>query len=321
MPNSTQSSLPSHVRPHMLFAVLGLASVALFWTPLQQLVALSLSDRPYAYILVVPVISAFFLYLERRKEFREVAFCPRVGLPLAAVALATYGLIAFQVVNIPAEYSLSVIVFALVLVWAAVFTLCYGLRTLTAAKFPVLLLLLLVPIPPHLMDRIVTSLQWGSAEATYVLFSLAGVPMFRDGVRFELPGIGIEIAEECSSIHSACALFITALLVGHLFLKSLRTKVCLSLLSIPIAMLTNAVRIVTIWFLATKVDVGFLYGNLHRNGGILFSLISLLVLMVFLSLMQKLERRGQRAGDASEDQVGVSPESDGVTASVPDRIG
>ncbi len=309
-----QSSLPSHARHNLLFSVLGFASVALFWAPLQQLEALSLSDRPYAYILVVPAICGFILYLERRKEFSRIEFCPTVGLPLMAAALVIYGLITLQVVKIPSEYWLPVVVLTLVLGWTAIFTLCYGLHTLRAAKFPVLLLLLLVPIPSHLMDRIVTALQWGSAEATYQLFTLAGVPMFRDGVRFELPGIGIEIAEECSSIHSACALFITALLVGHLFLKSLRTKVCLSLMSIPIAMFTNAVRIVTIWFLATKVNVGFLYGNLHRNGGILFSLISLLVLMGSLNLLHKLERRGQRKRDASEDQVSVSDEADGLVA-------
>jgi hypothetical protein len=57
-------------------------------------------------------------------------------------------------------------------------------------------------------------------------------------------------------------------------------------------MLTNAVRIVAIWFLATKVDVGFMYGNLHRNGGILFSLISLSLLMSLLWLLRKSEGKG-----------------------------
>jgi exosortase len=318
MQNPLQSSVPSHARLHLLFAMLGLASLALFWAPLWQLVALSLSDRPYSYILVVPVISAFILYLERRKEFSRIAFCPTVGLPFLTAALTIYGVIALQVVKIPAEYLLPVVVLTLVLVWTAAFTLCYGLHTLWAAKFPVLLLLLLVPIPSHSMDRIVTTLQWGSAEATYALFKLAGVPMFRDGVRFELPGVGIEVAEECSSIHSACALFITALVVGHLFLKTLRTKVSLSVVSIPIAMLTNAVRIVSIWFLATKVDVGFLYGNLHRNGGILFSLVSLSVLMGFLKILQKLERRGLPKGGGSKDQVSVSAEVDSLVAGVTD---
>jgi exosortase/archaeosortase family protein len=104
-----------------------------------------------------------------------------------------------------------------------------------------------------------------------------------------LPGVGIEIARECSSIHSGWALFITGLLLAHMFLKSTRMQVCLTLLTIPIAIFTNAVRIVTIWFLATKVDIGFLYGKLHHRGGILFSLISLSILVVSLYVLRRTE--------------------------------
>jgi exosortase/archaeosortase family protein len=134
--------------------------------------------------------------------------------------------------------------------------------------------------------------------------------MFRDGVRFELPGVGIEVAAECSSIHSAWALFITGLLVAHMLLKSLWAKVCLSVLTVPIAMCTNAVRIVTIWFLGTKVDVGFFYGHLHRDGGILFSLISLSILMGCLFVLRRLEGRGQ---------AGLIAPAPGQAASFPER--
>jgi len=261
---------------------------------LRELAALSLSADAYSYILLIPVISAFVLYLERRKVF-AVAPTHR-SLPVAALAvgaLAIYGLISWGVVNPPADYVLSIRMVSILLVWAAAFALCYGAPALKAARFPFLLLLLLVPIPSNLMEKIITALQWGSAEATYTLFQLARVPMFKHGVDFDLPVVNIEIARECSSIHSACALFITGLLVGHLFLKSLRAKVCLTLLTIPIAMFTNAVRITTLWFLGTKVDIGFLYGNLHHNGGILFSLVSLSILIGCLVLLRKLDGCGQ----------------------------
>jgi len=277
----------------LFFAIFGLASIALFWVPLQQLVSLSLADARYSHLVLIPLISAFFMYRERHKIFSRTAFRPGAGLPYLAASLAMYGLVALRLVHAPTSYSLSIVMLAIVLVWAAGFAVCYGVPTFGAAMFPLLLLLLLVPIPLDVMDKIISVLQRGSAEATYALFKLAGVPMFRDGVRFELPGIGIEIAGECSSIHSSWALFITGLILAHLFLKSIWTKVCLSISTVPIAMLTNAVRIVTIWFLGTHVDIGFLYGNLHRNGGILFSLISLSVLMTFLFLFRKLEPRSK----------------------------
>jgi exosortase len=276
-------------RPHTLFAAFALASIALFWMPLYQLASLSLDDRRYSHIVLIPLISAFFLYRERHQIFSRIAFRPWPALPFLGAALALYGLLALGVVHPSANFALTLTMLAIVLAWAAGFTICYGVHASRAALFPLLLLLLLVPIPFDLMDWIISVLQRGSAEATYMLFNLAGVPMFRDGVRFELPGVGIEVAAECSSIHSAWALFITGLLLSHMFLRSIWTKVGLSILTVPIAMLTNAVRIVTIWFLGTKVDAGFLYGNLHRNGGVLFSLVSLSILMTCLFLLRKTE--------------------------------
>jgi exosortase len=287
----------------MFFAILVLAAVVLFWAPLHLLVSLSLDDSRYSHIVLIPFISAFVMYQERSKIFSQTAFRPAMGLPLLIAALAICGLIALRIVHAPANYFLSIITLTIILVWAAGFVVCYGVHTFTAAMFPFLFLLLLVPIPFDVMDKIVSALQGGSAEVTYVFFKLAGVPVFRDGVSFELPGVGIEIAKECSSIHSCWALFITGLLVAHIFLKSIWTKFGLSLLTVPIAMLTNAVRIVTIWFLGTKVNVGFFYGNLHRNGGILFSLISLSILMGFLYLLRKMERPAHRITSEGEDQL------------------
>ena len=302
---SFRSSVP---RPHLFFAVLAVASVVLSWQPLRELAALALSADAYSYILLMPVISAFFIYVERQKVF---AWGGRYrSLTVAALltgALALSGVLALHVVNPPAKYALSINIASILFVWAAAFALCYGTPAFKAARFPFLLLLLLVPIPSDLMEKIVSFLQRGSADATYTLFQLARVPVFRAGVSFELPVVGIQIARECSSIHSACALFIAGLLVGHLFMRSLTAKVCLSLLTIPIAMFTNAIRIVTLWFLATKVDIGFLYGNLHRRGGILFSLVSLSLLMSCLYMLRKLEGRGHLPhGRASGEQQALA---------------
>ena len=272
------------IRVHPLPFLFFLASIALFWAPLHQLVSLSLADQRYTHIILIPVISAFFLYLERHKIFSRIAFRPRPALPFLAASLLLY------FVHFSPNYALSAVTLAIVLFWFAGFAAFCGVQSFRSALFPLLFLLLLVPVPFTQMDQIISVLQRGAAEATYRLFSLAGVPMFRDGVKFELPGIGIEVAAECSSIHSGWALFITGLLVSHMFLKSIRTKICLTVVTVPIAMFTNAVRIVTLWYLGTHVDPSFIFGPLHHNGGILFSLISLSILLSFLYLLRSLER-------------------------------
>jgi hypothetical protein len=58
--------------PHSLSCILGLLSIVLFWCPLRQLLSLSPNDQRYSHIILIPVISAFVMYLERRKIFSRI---------------------------------------------------------------------------------------------------------------------------------------------------------------------------------------------------------------------------------------------------------
>ena len=66
----------------------------------------------------------------------------------------------------------------------------------------------IIPIPGLIMDKIIYGLQVGSTEAPEVLFIVTGIPFQRKGSVFHLPGISVEVAEQCSSIRSSLALFI-----------------------------------------------------------------------------------------------------------------
>src|ERR1017187_4577551 len=130
-------------RPHTLFTAFMLASIPLFWVPLYRLASLSLDDRRYSHIVLIPVIAAFVIFQERRKIFSQITFRPRTGLPFLGLALAIYALLALRVVPVPADYILTTTVLAIVLSWLAGFVVCYGVPATRAALFPLLLLLLL----------------------------------------------------------------------------------------------------------------------------------------------------------------------------------
>jgi exosortase/archaeosortase family protein len=87
---------------------------------------------------------------------------------------------------------------------------------------------------------------------------------------------------------------ITSLLAGHLFLGSLWRKGLLALLTIPIAIFKNAVRIVTISWLSVYIDRDYLYGRLHHSGGILFALVGFGIMLIVLFVLQKSETRTHR---------------------------
>ncbi|MGD0137208.1 MAG: exosortase/archaeosortase family protein, partial [Bryobacteraceae bacterium] len=184
---------------------------------------------------------------------------------------------------------LSVAVLAMVLVWAAGFLLFYGGPAFLSALFPLCFLLWMVPLPTVALDGIVVALRKGSAVMSYGLFRLFGVPVFWQHFKFLLPGVQIEIAEECSGIRSSLAMLITSLLAGHVLLQSNWRRGLFSLFTIPVVIFKNAVRIVTLSCLGVYVDPGFLHGNLHRYGGLPFSLVSLAILVPLLLALQKSE--------------------------------
>ena len=107
----------------------------------------------------------------------------------------------------------------------------------------------------------------GSAEFVAFLFPFTGVPVLRDGVVFHLPGLSIEVAPECSGIRSSMALVITCVLAGHMFLKTTWKKAVLVLAVLPVTMLKNGIRIVTLSVLAVYVDRGFLESSAAQGRG------------------------------------------------------
>jgi exosortase len=149
----------------------------------------------------------------------------------------------------------------------------------------------MIPVPAPLMKPVILALQEGSAALSAVLFKLEHVPAFRTGLTFSLPGFDIEIAPQCSGIRSSIALCIASTLAGHLFLRTGWRQLLLVLITVPLVVFKNAVRIVTISTLGVYVSRDFLYGTLHHYSGLPFSLVELAILMPLVVRWHRSEPR------------------------------
>jgi exosortase len=177
------------------------------------------------------------------------------------------------------------------LFWWGGFLLAFGPEAFKTARFPLLFLLFAIPIPRVLLERFIYILQVGSTEVTEWLFRLTGTAYFRDGFVYQLPGISIEVAKECSGIRSSIALIITGVLAGHLFLRTGWRKLILVVAMIPFTIFKNGVRILTLSLLAIYVDRKFITDSfLHHSGGFIFYLPALAMLGLLLWWFRKAER-------------------------------
>ena len=286
-------------RRNALFAVICVLAFLSFWMPLTTLCRLLGQEDMYSHMPLILPISLGLIYLRKRHIFLNVRYCFRLGTVALSAGVALCWLGRRYSSGLSQNDYLSFAVFAFVVVLIGAFVLSYGVEASRAAAFPLLFLVLMVPVPGFLLERIVLALQKGSAEVTDALFSLSAVPVLRQGFTFALPGVTIDIAHECSGIRSSLALFITSLLAGYVFLQSRWRRVLLSVFVILVAIVKNGVRIVTLSLLAVYADRGFLTGSLHqRYGGAVFSLLGLTVLVPVLWLLQRQERSGTRPSAA-----------------------
>jgi exosortase len=180
---------------------------------------------------------------------------------------------------------------AFVCLFATACAVLLGGRNLRTFLFPIAFLILTAPLPLALERGVESFLQHASAEASFVLLKLSGIPLLREGTIFILPGITLEVARECSGIHSTLVLFITAILAGQFFLRTTGGRITLAASVIVLGILRNAVRIFTLAQLTVHVDPNIIFSRLHRNGGPIFFAASLIPFFLLLWFLRKLEQR------------------------------
>jgi len=261
----------------------------MLYPPIRSLLTTSARKDYYSYILIIPLISGYLFYRQKGILFSNSEYS-RAGAIIMAVGLMLY----FFRGNYGAQLNLddysSVGVFSVLVFWVGAFVLLFGYEKIEKKAFPFLFLLLMIPIPSYLLERLIGLIQQASVEATYRLFQVMGFPVLKEGVVFHLHAIAVEVAEECSGIRTTIALFVMGLLAADLFLKTRWKKGVLVLSSLPIAILKNAIRIITLTVLGAYVDVELINrGFLHRRGFIFF-LFALVLLGGVLWILRRSEK-------------------------------
>ena len=263
----------------------------LFSAPLAALAVYAARSDLHSHILLVPFIAAYLLYLRRgalpaslATSFRGAALSAGVGTAALAARIAWRGALSLN-------DALALMAFAFVSFAVAGAFLFLGSRVLAAALFPVAFLLFLVPLPDAAVTWLENASVLASAEAAAGFFTVAGTPMVRHDTVFELPGIVLRVAQECSGIHSSWVLFMCSLLASHLFLRTGWRRFALVAFAVPLGILRNGFRILVVGLLCVHIGPHMIDSPIHRRGGPLFFGLSLVPLFLALAWLRSRENR------------------------------
>lgn len=286
------------------FPLVLLVVVLCFGKALFNLARFALGDTLYSHILLIPFISGYLAWQEKGRitpSSQPATRVVRVWLGVGVAALVAYWSLRASGWTLAPADSLALTTLSFVSFVIAVCGFFLGRAALSALAFPLGFLLFMVPFPQVVRDGMEAWLQHSSAWATSVMFSIAGSPVLAEGLIFKLPQNTLEVAPECSGIHSTWVLFMTSVLAGHMMLKSPWKRLGLALFVVPLAIARNGFRIFTLAELCIHIGPHMIDTPIHHKGGPIFFAISLIPFFALLYLLVKSEHRapGQRALDAS----------------------
>jgi exosortase len=275
---------------NLQFVLFAVGILLLFHSSLLSLAKFAYSSNLYFYILLVPVVSAYFIYSRRDKAFLSIRPSHLAGTLVAAfgcaLLLAGRRWAPLQVQN----DILCLMTASILLILMGGFIWFYGVRTFRNLAFPICFLLLMIPLPGALHEQIVAMLQKGSAGATYWIIKATGIPVARHGFDFSLSNLEFTIAPECSGIRSFLYLFMTGLVLSQIYLKTPARRAALVLSVLPLAIIKNGFRIVILTVLANYVNRDIFTGHMHQQGGIPFMILGVVILSLMAAFFAKTEK-------------------------------
>ena len=253
--------------------LLAIVVVILYGSVLDGLIREWYFDPNYSHGFLVPI---FVCYLVWRKREALFSLGPHPSLSGLFVVLGSLGVLF--VGQIGAELFLMRI--SLVGTIIGLLLYFWGRALLRVLAFPLCFLLLMIPLPGLVHNQIVFPVQLlASRLATAWLEVLRLVPVLREGNILILPNCAIQVVEACSGIRSLISQLALSLGYGYLAERNLVIRALLVLAMIPVAILSNCVRVVGTALLAYYRGPQMAEGFFHLfSGWVIFLLTTILLL-------------------------------------------
>lgn len=261
--------------------LLGLLALltGLYWKIVADMVMDWQRDENYSHGFLVPIIAGYFLW-QRWPELKNKLVKPdRLGL-LIIVFAAMQLLIAW----LGTEYftmrsSLIVWIVGIVLYW-------FGREIFRGMALPILFLLFMVPIPYIIYDMLAFPLKLFVTKLSVGFLKMVGITVLREGNIIQFPSITLEVADACSGMRSLMSLL--ALGVAYTFMLPLNVwkRAIIIVAAVPIAIATNAFRVIVTGVLAHHWGAGVAQGFFHEFAGLAVFALAM-VLLVGLGVLLK----------------------------------
>ncbi len=238
------------------------------------------SDPNYSHGFLVPLVAAYLVW-HQRKELAQAAAGPNAwGLVVIWV-----GLVLLVVGQVGHEFFLRRLSLIPVL-WGLALT-AWGWSLARRVWFPAAYLVLMIPLPYVLYDSVAFPLRLVAASFAGWVLQLWGLPVLVEGNVIHLPSSVLDVVDACSGIRSLISLLAVGVLLAYFLLPRRWQQVLLVFLVLPVAVVTNALRVVIAGLLAERFGPAVLKGATHDLTGWLVFMAAFAILAGMTWLLRR----------------------------------
>jgi exosortase len=241
-------------------------------------------DENYSHGFLIVPLAAWFAWQRRHRLAGAAARPSGLGLGLIVVALTL-----IIVGQLGAELFLTRV--SLILLLAGAVLWLHGREHLRILVFPLLFLVLMVPLPAIVFNQIAFPLQLVASRIGAAGIQACAVPVLREGNVIVLADTSLEVAEACSGIRSLVSLLTLGILVGYFTDPRLWVRWAIAIAVIPIAIVANAARVTGTGVLAHYYGAEAAHGFFHTFSGWLVFAVAFLLLVGVARVLSRIPSR------------------------------
>ncbi len=276
----TKLKVSDYVQLALLLILFGV----IYYHTVVNMVGVWSDDPNFSHGFLIPLITCFMIWQKRESLPYDAVKPCNMGLAVILLGMAMH-----VVGNIGAELFTMRVSIVVTIMGTALFFL--GFKFTKEIAVAILYLLIMVPIPAILWNKLAFPLQGFAATLTADVVRLMGIPILREGNVLHLANTSLEVVDACSGIRSLTSLLALSGAFAYISEMTNFSKWILFLTAIPIAVFVNIVRLTSTAVMARYIGPEAAQGFLHEMSGIIVFVAAFVLIYVFFMLLSKFEKK------------------------------
>jgi len=279
------------------YLVVGIALITgavllVYWPFLRSLVNAWIDDGNYSHGFLIAPLAAYFAW-ERRDQLRKLPIVPSwfgIVLIVGAILILLVGVLG-------SELFLTRI--SLLFLLAGIVQFLFGTAHLRVLMFPLLFLILMIPLPAIIFNKIALPLQFFASRVGESTIAAANIPVLREGNVLVLANTKLEVAEACSGIRSLVSLITLGVVFAYFADTRTWVRAAIVLSTIPVAILANGARVAGTGILAHWYGPEAAQGFFHEFSGWVVFVVAFVMILALQRLILRFVPKPTAASTAA----------------------